>query len=102
MNPASAGFLHLGGAEGLRAPAWLPTSQHSSNAGTAQANGGYDDPGNGRNLIDVEVHARLADSLSDTDTSDNNGLDSPFAKAAVGKRTLFVEPVKTAQQATAP
>jgi hypothetical protein len=72
------------------------------NWGALNVGSDYDDPANGKNLIDVEVHARLADSLSDTDTSDNNGIDSPFAKAAVGKRTLFVEPVKMAQQATAP
>jgi hypothetical protein len=72
------------------------------NVGVSQADGGYDDPLNGKNLIDVELHARLADSLTDTKTTDNNGTDSPFAKAAVGKRTLYVEPVKMAQQATAP
>jgi hypothetical protein len=72
------------------------------NVGVSQADGGYDDPLNGKNLIDVELHARLSDSLTDTKTADNNGTDSPYAKAAVGKRTMFVEPVKMAQQATAP
>jgi hypothetical protein len=72
------------------------------NVGVSQADGGYDDPLNGKNLIDVELHARLSDSLTDTKTTDTNGADSPFAKAAVGKRTLYVEPVKMAQQATAP
>ena len=43
----------------------------------------------------AEVHARLATSLKDADNQDNTG-DSPAALAAVGKRTLFVEPVKMA------
>jgi hypothetical protein len=73
------------------------------NWGALNVGANYDSPVNGNNLIDVEVHARLADSLTDTQTSDNNAaIDSPFAKAGVGKRTLFVEPVKMAQQATAP
>ncbi len=72
------------------------------NVGVDQQDGGYDNPANGNNVIDVVLHARLADSLTDTKTTDSNGADSPYAKAAVGKRTLFVEPVKMAEQATAP
>lgn len=62
----------------------------------------YDDvvTQNGKNLVVIEVHARLAASLTDVDTSDNNGVDSPAARAAIGKRTLFVEPVKMANDAT--
>jgi hypothetical protein len=71
------------------------------NAGTAQSAGGYDSPANGNNILDIEVHARLADSLTDDNTADNNpAIQSPFAKAAVGKRTMFVEPVHMATDAS--
>jgi hypothetical protein len=70
------------------------------NVGLTQAQGGYDSPANGLNLLDIEVHARLSDSLADSKVGDNNGTDSPYAKAAVGKRTLFVEPVKMANSAS--
>lgn len=70
------------------------------NVGTSQTDGGYDDPANGRNLLDVVVHARLSDSLADSKVTDANGAESPYAKAAVGKRTLFVEPVKMSNSAT--
>ena len=70
----------------------------------------YDSPDNGKGIVDIEVHARLASSLRDQDPSDNqngtstdeeiNSSDSPLAAAAVGKRTLFVEPVKMANDAT--
>jgi hypothetical protein len=69
------------------------------NVGVSQADGGYDDPANGRNLLDIVVHARLSDSLTDAKTTDAQP-DSPYAKAAVGKRTLFVEPVKMSNSAT--
>jgi len=54
----------------------------------------------GDNVLDVEVHARLAAELTDGDTSDNNGVDSPAALAAIGKRTLFIEPAHMAQSAS--
>jgi hypothetical protein len=60
----------------------------------------YDEPFNGNNIVQIQVHARLAAEVTDSDTSDNNGVDSPAALAAVGKRTLFVEPVKMANDAT--
>jgi hypothetical protein len=69
------------------------------NVGLSQADGGYDSPANGLNLLDIVVHARLSDSVTDTKTSDAQA-DSPYAKAAVGKRTLFVEPVKMSNSAT--
>ena len=69
--------------------------------------------GNGTNgHVLIEVHARLATQIIDEDPSDNENdgpvppgtaakaTDSPAAKAAVGKRTLFVEPVKMANDAT--
>ncbi len=55
--------------------------------------------GNGKGIVLIEVHARLASSLRDADSQDNSG-DSPMAAAAVGKRTLFVEPVKMANDAS--
>jgi hypothetical protein len=62
----------------------------------------YDDAviQNGKGTLLIELHARLATQISDTDTSDNNGVDSPAALAAVGKRTLFIEPVKMANDAS--
>lgn len=59
----------------------------------------YDDPANGKGLVVVQVHSRLATSLRDEDSRDNT-TDSPAALAAVGKRTLFVEPVHMAHDAT--
>jgi hypothetical protein len=71
------------------------------NVGVPQDKGGYDDPSNGKGILDIEVHARLADSLTDTNTSDKNAaLQSPYAKAGIGKRTLFVEPVHMAHTAS--
>lgn len=68
--------------------------------------------GNGKGQVLIEVHARLAASLRDEDNTDNetgssdpsdptklDSTDSPLAAAAVGKRTLFVEPVKMANDA---
>lgn len=63
---------------------------------------------NGKGEVLIEVHARLATQILDGDPSDNedeaptgpSATDSPAAKAAVGKRTLFVEPVKMANDAT--
>ena len=55
--------------------------------------------GNGKGEVLIEVHARLATSLRDADNSDAV-QDEPMALAAVGKRTLFVEPVKMANDAT--
>src|SRR5688572_6919856 len=54
--------------------------------------------GNGSGEVLIEVHARLATSLRDADSTDNTG--EPMAMAAGGKRTLFVEPVKMANAAT--
>ena len=56
------------------------------------------DAGNDNRVL-IQVHARLASSLRDADNTDNTG-DSPMALAGVGKRTLFVEPVKMANDAT--
>lgn len=86
--------------------------------------------GNGKGIVTIELHARLASSLRDADNSDNCGADpdgaggnppnpacgsetqephendnivsddSPLAAAAVGKRTLFVEPVKMSNDAS--
>jgi hypothetical protein len=83
-----------------------------------------------KGIVTVELHARLASSLRDEDSSDNCGDpagpgsdpanpacgsdtsgpdhtddqivsdDSPLAAAAVGKRTLFVEPVKMSNDAS--
>lgn len=50
-------------------------------------------------LVVIKFHARLATSLRNEDNSDNT-TDSPAALAAVGKRTLFVEPVHMAYDAT--
>jgi hypothetical protein len=68
------------------------------NVSVSQAEGGYDNPANGNNILDVVVHARLSDSVTDAKVSDAQP-DSPYAKAAVGKRTLFVEPVHMANSA---
>jgi hypothetical protein len=74
-------------------------SANGFNWGAMNVGRQYDLPYNGNNIVDIVVHARLAASLADTDTTDNNGVDSPAALAAVGKRTLFVEPVKMANDA---
>jgi hypothetical protein len=68
------------------------------NWGALNVGSEYDDPANGKNLVVIQVHARLATSLRDEDSQDNT-TDSPAALAAVGKRTLFVEPVKMANDA---
>lgn len=72
----------------------------------------YDDAviQNGKGTLLIELHARLATQITDEDDSDNQtgsqdppasdelpSVDaSPAAVAAVGKRTLFIEPVKMA------
>jgi len=59
----------------------------------------------GDNRLTIELHARLAAQVIDevaenSDESDeNNGVDSPAAMAAIGKRTMFIEPVKMANDA---
>lgn len=55
--------------------------------------------GNGKGTVLIEVHARLATSLRDADNQDAIAGE-PMAMAAVGKRTLFVEPVKMANDAS--
>ena len=54
----------------------------------------------GDNVVNVELHARLAGEITDVDTSDNDGDMSPAAMAAIGKRTLVIEPVRMAVRAT--
>jgi hypothetical protein len=54
----------------------------------------------GDNVVNVEVHARLAGEVQDQDTSDNDGDTSPAAMAAIGKRTLVIEPTRMAVRAT--
>ncbi|HEX8083508.1 MAG TPA: hypothetical protein VF529_04405 [Solirubrobacteraceae bacterium] len=54
----------------------------------------------GDNVVDVEVHARLAGEIQDQDTTDNDGSMSPAALAAIGKRSLVIEPTRLAVRAT--
>ena len=56
--------------------------------------------GTKKGVVEIKVHARLVAEVHDTDTSDNdNEIDSPAALAAIGRRTLFVEPVNMANDA---
>ena len=73
-------------------------SANAFNWGAMDVGRNYD--ADGDNVVQVVVHARLAAELTDEDTSDNNQADSPAAKAIIGKRTLFIEPVKMANDAT--
>jgi len=57
----------------------------------------YDEAFNGTGIVEIKVHARLATSISDEDDQDSTG--QVLAMAGVGKRTLFVEPVKMANDA---
>jgi hypothetical protein len=77
----------------------------AQDVGLSVANGGYDDPANGNNLIDVEVWTRLASEVvCDHGPEDPNaacpaqenfdGIENPSARAAVGKRSLVIEPTK--------
>ena len=65
------------------------------------------------NVVDVVVHARLVGEIEDADESDNievpdnpmtaedeSASSSPAAMAAVGKRTLVIEPTRMAVRAT--
>ena len=61
----------------------------------------------GDNVVDVVVHARLVGEVQDEDNADNqnpvtdeSGSASPAAMAAVGKRTLVIEPTRMAVRAT--
>lgn len=78
-------------------------SANGFNWGALNVGEAYDEPGipagAGENVVEIKVHARLAASIDDDDDSDNNKVDSPAALAAIGKRTLFVEPVKMANDA---
>ena len=77
-------------------------SANAFNWGAMDIGRTYDDAVtvNGKGTLEFQVHARLAAQVADTDTTDNNGVDSPAALAAVGKRTLFIEPVKMANDAS--
>ncbi|HVE69022.1 MAG TPA: hypothetical protein VNB64_10620 [Solirubrobacteraceae bacterium] len=57
----------------------------------------YDEAYNGKGIVEIKVHARLATSIADEDDQDSTG--QVMAMAGVGKRTLFVEPVKMANDA---
>ena len=88
-------------------------SANAFNWGALNIGRTYDDAviQNGKGTLLIELHARLATEITDEDTSDNDdGSDngppasdelpsvnaSPAAVAAIGKRTLFIEPVKMA------
>jgi hypothetical protein len=87
-------------------------SANAFNWGALNVGRSYDDAviQNGKGTLLIQLHARLAAELSDEDTSDNqtgseeppasnelpNVDASPAAVAAIGKRTLFIEPVKMA------
>ena len=53
---------------------------------------------NGKGTLLIELHARLATEIINPKT-DGTSANSPAAMAAVGKRTLFIEPVKMANDA---
>lgn len=73
------------------------------NAGKA-----YDAAANGNNIIEYKVYARLAAQVICDDEAATNGCNvpdletpqNPAAKAAVGKRTVVIEPAKLANDAT--
>lgn len=68
------------------------------NWGALNVGAAYDEPYNGNNIVDIVVYARLATSLRDADNQDSTPGEV-MAMAAVGKRTLYVEPVKMANDA---
>jgi len=76
-------------------------SANAFNWGAMDIGRTYDDAviENGKGIVLIEVHGRLSAEVIDGDVTDNDGVDSPAALAAVGKRTLFVEPVKMANDA---
>ena len=84
---------------------------HAFNWAAIDVGRNYDTQGD--NVVDVVVHARLVGEVEDQDTSDNiSPLDdpttpdneeqdaSPAALAAIGKRTLVIEPTRMAVRAT--
>ena len=78
-------------------------SANGFNWGAMDVGANYDVPnypvGTNNGVVEIKVHARLVANISDSDTTDNNSVDSPAALAAIGKRTLYVEPVKMANDA---
>ena len=65
----------------------------------------YDDAvtQNGKGTLVIQLHARLAAEVVDPQASDESGetgVNAPAAMAAVGKRTIFIEPVKMANDAS--
>ncbi len=66
--------------------------------GALNVGSGYDSPANGNNILDIVVHARLVAKVGSSMAAQT--VDNPAAKAAVGKRTLVVEPTKMAHNAT--
>lgn len=73
-------------------------SANAFNWGAIDVGRNYDSPANGKGIVEIEYHARLATSVTDNKLADD--VDSAAAKAVVGKRTLFVEPVKMSNRAS--
>lgn len=84
---------------------------HAFNWAAIDVGRNYDTEGD--NVVDVVVHARLVGEVEDQDTNDNIApLDdpttpdneeqdaSPAALAAIGKRTIVIEPTRMAVRAT--
>ena len=111
-NPAAQVAEALDGEDDIIIRAYNRSrAAHAFNWAAIDVGRNYDTEGD--NVVDVELHARLVGEVEDTDTSDNIApLDdpttpdneeqdaSPAALAAIGKRTLVLEPTRMAVRAT--
>ncbi|MDQ3757495.1 MAG: hypothetical protein M3394_06580 [Actinomycetota bacterium] len=70
------------------------------NVGDEQAEGGYDNPANGNNIVDIRVVARYTRTHTTRETCKQADLTTTevnsCSEAYVGKRTIVIEPVHAA------